>query len=1081
MWSELKDHIQITVSEAAGKPVTFRAVRFSPPFSLVLDEINISSPKTNETMVKIGTVRITPEISPIFTENVLRLNVAVTNLEAKGGYAEFIAQLDLPKKRTWKETFSSPEIETIELKQGEIAFREYRISNIIGVLALKNGNISGGDLLFNFKNEDLLLDFSRTDKEANSFYGRLRSKDYTIKGHIFPEKDMFIIENFRGSILSLNTDLKGKIEHLSKPGERYLDINGYVGGMVKDVLSMVMDKEKANGHALAEVKFTTSFETRLNENDLSGIYLVSNIKADKLSYKNIQIENISGKVSINSGLLSVSDMIFFLGPHPATIDLSMDIKKEDLPLSCTVSASGMDVSPALSGIETLKNENYGPIDLDISFSGSGKNLYSAASYFAETGKLYPDGSIFSGMEMSGRIRLERYQSPKTLFRNISTEFSLKDGNLEATKLSFDFFGGEFTGKSDISFFKQDMPVSLDISVRNIDPKFLPKDIIGKGNSVEGPIEADVSLKGSGKKISEFFTLLDQKEKNTKLPAFKKIWQTFLLPKFSSKLNDVSVDASANIAGLYLSGIKIDDASLNIIMDKGKISVPSFFFRSLDGILKGKAEISPKDKNIPLSFELFLEGIDPSVIPGDTLLPKNVSSGPIDLDIFYLGSGHLLAGMAESITGKDINPEHSLSKDLWQKALSPEYREMLSQTKLLIRTEIKNCNYNDVALKDLSLKTKLEGGTFSVPSVSLGSQGGTFSGKGYITIDYANFPLKIDALVKGMDLTEISRSILNSPGLAEGISDLAFSFSGFGRVLSETSSHIKKLERSGQHSESEKIQSTLLFLSEKQLFREQKAISSFSFKTIRAGLFKLDNIFGNLIFNEGKLSLPDLTGIFYRGIFSCNLETDLNTLGFPFIFNADIKKSDLQALIKDTLDPKTIVYGNLDLTVRSQGKAEYQSSYSGYGSMNIYDANLGRVPILTPLLGWIYESLEDIFPVFKKINIDTAGASFEIKDRKLITDDLVLAGSDICLVAEGSVDFDGKLDLSFENELIEQKIPDDADWPVSIRNFITSFGKTISRARLKGTLEDQKWEFEYLDPMKSAINNNVKAFFEGLSE
>jgi hypothetical protein len=939
VWKEFENDLRKTISETSGYSVTFRSLRFSLPFSFAAENIKISSPLTSEIIASIETIKLTPDVTAILGENVLKITVSIDGLRAADTSADLTAVIDLPRKRTWKETFLSPDIRDIHIKSGNIAFKEYNFSDIAGNVKLETGDLSGGELLFRYNEEYFILDVRKVKKEAVSFYLRLRSKDYTLRGHLFPEKDAFVIENFRGRIFNLNTDISGEIRSLSKTGKRDISLEGHIGGKVPDILTLLPGYEKVNDAGLSGGAFTISLETLFSEDNVKDLEMSSTVKVDSISFKDVDLERISGKVSIGSGLVSISEMIFFLAQYPAKLDLSMDMSKEDLPLTFKAKAVGMGVEEALNGLQLPSNGTYGPLDLDLSFSGSGKSLYSAISHFMETGTLYPDETVFHEMELSGLIKLGSYSGEKTRFDDIFAEFSMKNGDLKVPEISFRSFRGRFDGKGHISFLKNDMPFFMKISARGVDPGLIAGDLLGEEVSLEGPLDIDLSMDASGRIMSAVLRVPDPDSPKGAFLHIKKAWRTFLLQ---------------------------------------------------------------------------------------------------------------------------------------------EHREAFSLAKVSVLAKLKGTGIKGIPFTDISLDAGLDNGMFKISSLSMNSQGGTIRAEADILADHAAFPVYISAYVKNVDLSNISRKLLNSPGLLEGPADIAFSFSGRGSVLSRVANHMEKLEKETKTTLPDKLRSSLLVLSEKRLFKGQKAASSFSFSTLRAGNVRFNNIYGKLSFNEGELSIPDISGIFYRGTFSSNLYADLNTLGFPFTFNAEVKKADLKALVTDTVDKNSPVHGNFDFNVQSKGKVEYQTSYSGYGSLDIYDANLGRVPILAPLLGWIYEGLENVFPVFKKININSAEMDFIIKDRKIATENLVLSGSDISLVAEGSLDFDGKLDFYFENELIAQDLPDDADWPVSIRNFITSFGKTMSRARLRGTLKDQKWEFEYLAPMRKNINKNIKAFFEGLS-
>jgi hypothetical protein len=1076
---EFKHAVQKTLSDISGDSVMFRAVRFSPPFSISLDEIKITSRDTGYTLAEIASINISPDFRPLFTEHIIRVAFRVSGLKSVRLKADFEASADLPVKNSLRETFRADDIKKVRLSKGEILLEEYHISKLAGDIEFKDGKIRNAELAFTFRDEDLMLDFAG-GKEENSFYGRFRSKDYTVRGYFLPEKDTILIESLRGNIFSMNVDLSGKIGSISRPGERSFNIKGHATGKIKDLTQLAIKHKTPWDALIYDSVFTAVFETSFSERSPENLYLSSTVDIDKISFKDIDMERISGKVSVASGCVSISDMLFFLGPHPATLKLTADIKEKDMPLEFTVSASGMSIKDAFNNVRSLHAGNYGPLDLDLSFSGSGTKLYSAVDHFIKTGTIPHDGNIFQGMKMSGHISLENYRAGKNMFEDISADFSLIEGHLEASNMFFRGFGGDLSGKGGISFFEDDIPVFMDISVTNMDPSLLSEGILASGDSAEGPIDLELSLKGPGKMISKLLRQPGEDATGENLPYIKKIWRTALLDENKSGIKQLDVDISFKMARFFLSGIKMDGINAVIGFKKGVFAVPSLFFNAAGGRFKADGDISLSDRGIPVFFEISLAGVDPSALPNDIFYHESLSIGSLDMDISFLGSGHFLSYIADNGGASDQKTVTSPVKELWRKILRPEHQAALSLAKASASARLKGLDIKGVRFENAGFTAGLDNGKINASSFFRDPETGSFQSEMEFIIDYARFPTYVNFLGEKLAFSDISRHLMGAPGMAEGSADIAFFFSGYGDVLTETYNHIISLEKTGTFTFFEKFRSAVLRLSEKRLFERQQTKSSFYLTSLRIGGMKFDNIFGEMLFNEGKFSVPSLTGMFYGGAFSLNLETDLNYLGFPFTFKTDVKKAGLAPLVRDTVDKKSPVHGNFDLNLRADGKLEYQSSYSGSGSLEIYDANLGRVPILTPLLGWIYEGLENIFPAFKKINIDSALATFEIKNRQLVTNDLILSGSDICLVAEGSLGFDGSLDFTFENELLEQKPEDEPDWPVSVRNFITSFGKTISRARLKGTIKDQKWEFEYLAPVKKAIHSHFKAFFEGIS-
>ena len=78
-----------------------------------------------------------------------------------------------------------------------------------------------------------------------------------------------------------------------------------------------------------------------------------------------------------------------------------------------------------------------------------------------------------------------------------------------------------------------------------------------------------------------------------------------------------------------------------------------------------------------------------------------------------------------------------------------------------------------------------------------------------------------------------------------------------------------------------------------------------------------------------------------------------------------------------------------------------------------------------------------------------------------------------------MDFDGNLDFTFQNQFQDPGSEENENWQNMLRTSIVKFGRSISKARLRGTIKEPEWDFEYL--VSNIISDNIQKFFRGISE
>lgn len=220
---------------------------------------------------------------------------------------------------------------------------------------------------------------------------------------------------------------------------------------------------------------------------------------------------------------------------------------------------------------------------------------------------------------------------------------------------------------------------------------------------------------------------------------------------------------------------------------------------------------------------------------------------------------------------------------------------------------------------------------------------------------------------------------------------------------------------------------------------------------------LVNLESPVFLAEGRIDAPSITGSFYAGKLTGSFKADLLEKNLPFLLSLKVSEVDYGMFMRDFAGDTSGVYGVLNGDVDLNGYLLDSSSIKGHGSVTISDADLGEMPIITPLLGDLYMNFQDLFLDKSTTGeISAAYADFDIVDKRLITNDLTFIGNQIYITATGWVDFDGRLNFVFENKFLRETPPEDEDWQIFLRDSIVHAGKFLKKAKLKGTVSKPEW-------------------------
>ena len=244
--------------------------------------------------------------------------------------------------------------------------------------------------------------------------------------------------------------------------------------------------------------------------------------------------------------------------------------------------------------------------------------------------------------------------------------------------------------------------------------------------------------------------------------------------------------------------------------------------------------------------------------------------------------------------------------------------------------------------------------------------------------------------------------------------------------------------------------------------------------------KFDKFYMDARIKDGILHIPVLNAYPYNGTLVLSAQLDTRDEFMPYQVSGRLSNVDITEILKNTKLGDKGINGLLFSEFAIKGDAKSIDSTEGVGNILIREANLGPMPLLTPLVGSLYGYFQNLFQGIKKINITNGSCDFVIANRRVSTNNLVLWGEIVSVRARGYIDFDKNLNFEIENRFLEPEESGLSDWEETLQEMISKFGKLMSNARLTGTLDKPKWKFEYLggveNILKGQLGNILKDIF-----
>jgi len=251
--------------------------------------------------------------------------------------------------------------------------------------------------------------------------------------------------------------------------------------------------------------------------------------------------------------------------------------------------------------------------------------------------------------------------------------------------------------------------------------------------------------------------------------------------------------------------------------------------------------------------------------------------------------------------------------------------------------------------------------------------------------------------------------------------------------------------------------------------------------IKLWKIRIDKPYMDMRAENGLIIIPIISGYPYEGTMTSSAQIDLRNGYKPYRLNFNLSNLNIASFLRNSDLSKKSIQGLVSSKFALQGDASNINSMEGAGNILISNANLGPMPLLTPLLGNAYGYLQYALPELRRIDITNGACDFYVGNRKITTENLTLWGKAMSIHAKGYMDFDTNLSFVAENKFFEKEGEKEATWQTDLEDLLSGVGRMVGRSHLTGTLAKPKWKFEYMEGAQNGLKSGLGKVLKGIFE
>ncbi len=230
-------------------------------------------------------------------------------------------------------------------------------------------------------------------------------------------------------------------------------------------------------------------------------------------------------------------------------------------------------------------------------------------------------------------------------------------------------------------------------------------------------------------------------------------------------------------------------------------------------------------------------------------------------------------------------------------------------------------------------------------------------------------------------------------------------------------------------------------------------ADFSSPALSAYGLKAHELQGTYIQEKGLGLLPLLRLSFYDGMVEANGTVNYREQDYPYGLNVNIQGIKLEQLKQDTAARDKDIAGDVNAEVKLYGVCRDLSRGNGEGKILFTDGKLWQLNLFQGLGALLFAKKD-----FSTIVFDQGTCDFVVRDKFLMTDNLLLKSQITDLSGSVKIGFDNSIDVSLNVHVLDDKVPLTGTFK-DITTSIVGEGGLFGVIKINGTLKEPKYRFQ----------------------
>ncbi len=228
-------------------------------------------------------------------------------------------------------------------------------------------------------------------------------------------------------------------------------------------------------------------------------------------------------------------------------------------------------------------------------------------------------------------------------------------------------------------------------------------------------------------------------------------------------------------------------------------------------------------------------------------------------------------------------------------------------------------------------------------------------------------------------------------------------------------------------------------------------------------YRLNNVLFKFTQRDSYINECSLASVVYDGNFSAQASVDLSKKELPYKLDINFQNINIEKLKDDSTLKNKDISGFATGSYIGVGPLPDIHLSRGEGSLSVKNGELLHLDLLKGLGKLLF------VPEYKNITFESAKGNFEIKNEKVFVKDGLLNGNQMELSCNGTVDFNGDLDLDIISRFDKGIIKSSKSFKKAIAAILTQADDFLT-VKLTGTIKEPKY---YIAPSPLNILRKTK--------